>query len=167
MLAGIGPGPYLGITWWAGTRQQQLRPGERLAHREVPVDLLANMLRPLKATILVMQRLPEAEELQRLEGRLGRPVHNMSRYNDDLEGMLALLGALDEYIGVDNTNMHLASSIGKPCRILVPHPPEWRMGITGTTSPWFPGFSLYRQSITGDWSEAIRQLGIDLAASFS
>jgi len=94
-------------------------------------------------------------------------LHDMSRFNDDLEGMLALLELLDEYIGVDNANMHLASSIGKSCRILVPHPPEWRMGTAGTTSPWFPGFPLYRQSAAGDWSAAIRQLGAGLAANLS
>ena len=167
ILEGVCPGPYIGVTWWAGTRQQHTRPGEKLAHREVPVDLLAEILRPLGATLLVMQRLPEMEELQRLSGLLEQPVHDMSRFNDDLEGMLALLGLLDEYIGVDNTNMHLASSIGKPCRILVPHPPEWRMGTNGNASPWFPGFSLYRQSVSGDWSEALTQLGTDLAASLT
>lgn len=167
ILARIGPGPYIGITWWAGTRNPPLRTGEKLAHREVPVELIAEMLQPLDATILIMQRLPETEELQRLSELLGHSVYDMSRFNDDLEGMLALLGLLDEYIGVDNTNMHLASSIGKSCRILVPHPPEWRMGTAGTASPWFPGFSLYRQSAAGDWSEAIRQLGADLVASIT
>lgn len=162
LLEELGPGPYTGVTWWAGTKHEGSLREDPLAYREVPLELIASVLRPLQTTVLVLQRDPDPDEICRLSGLLGRPVHDLSRFNDDLEGMLALLSRLTEYIGVDNTNMHLAASIGKPCRILVPHPPEWRVMSEGNHSPWFPGFSLYRQRANGDWNGAFRRLAEDL-----
>lgn len=167
MLAGAGPGPLLGLTWWAGTRQPAITLGDRLAHREAPLKLLAELLRPVRATVVILQRNPEPRELEVFRGVLGREPMDMSDLNDDLETMLALLARLDDYVGVDNTNMHLSAGITKPCRILVPHPPEWRMLTTGSTSHWFPGFVLYRQRAEGDWSSALTRLEIDIGAGLS
>ena len=82
--------------------------------------------------------------------------------NDDLEQMLALLSLIDEYVGVSNTNMHLRAAVGKTARVLVPSPPEWRWMAEGRESPWFPGFSVYRQGYEGDWTQALAQLESDL-----
>ena len=164
LLSGIGPAPYVGITWWAGTRHSSRSLDDRLAYREVPIDQFAESLRDVNATVLILQRDPQSNELDTLSRILSRQVWDLHRLNDDLEGMLALLTLLDEYIGVDNTNMHLSASVGKSCRILVPHPPEWRVMSDGSESPWFPGFSLYRQSASGVWSKALGQLRMDLVS---
>ena len=72
--------------------------------------------------------------------------------------MLALLALLDDYVGVSNTNMHLRAGVGKPARVLVPSPPDWRWMMNhARTSPWFPGFSIYRQSLRGDWDARARR----------
>jgi len=85
--------------------------------------------------------------------------------NEDLEEMLALLTALDDYLGVSNTNMHLRAGIGRTARVLVPWPVEWRWMISGDESPWYPGFRIYRQRQDGDWHEALTRLHDDLAAA--
>jgi hypothetical protein len=36
---------------------------------------------------------------------------------------------------------------------------------SGRTSPWFPGFSIYRQSLHGDWTAALDELRRDLTAN--
>jgi hypothetical protein len=79
--------------------------------------------------------------------------------------MLALLDVLDDYIGVSNTNMHLRAGAGKTARVLVPWPAEWRWMIAGGTSPWFPGFRIYRQRPDGDWKEALTALAADLQSA--
>ena len=43
-------------------------------------------------------------------------------------------------------------------QVLVPHPPEWRWGIEGDRSPWFPGMRVYRQAQDGDWGAALESL---------
>jgi hypothetical protein len=37
---------------------------------------------------------------------------------------------------------------------------------SGSESPWFPGFTLYRQSLEGDWDAALGALERDLIARF-
>jgi hypothetical protein len=56
--------------------------------------------------------------------------------------------------------MHLIAGLGKAARVLVPHPPEWRWCLTGSTSPWFPHFKVYRQTIEGAWP--LEALALDL-----
>jgi hypothetical protein len=36
---------------------------------------------------------------------------------------------------------------------------------SGRSSPWFPGFGIYRQSLQGDWSNALGRLAADLEAN--
>ncbi|RPJ44071.1 MAG: hypothetical protein EHM16_16420 [Betaproteobacteria bacterium] len=89
-------------------------------------------------------------------------MHDFSDLNDDLESMLALLELIDDYVGVSNTNMHLRAAAGRAARVLVPNPPEWRWLALGRASPWFPQFTVYRQSLRGDWNDALRTLARDL-----
>jgi hypothetical protein len=35
----------------------------------------------------------------------------------------------------------------------------------GRTSPWFPGFSIYRQSLQGVWTAAVEALRLDLRST--
>jgi len=162
MLRAAGPGPWIGITWWAGTRNPEMMPSDRFAYREIPLDLLAGAIRSICGTAVVLQRGGEGRDIERLSTSLDCPVLDAGHLNDDLEGMLCMLDLLDDYAGVDNTNMHLSAGIGKPCRILVPHPPEWRIQIGVEQTPWFPGFRLYRQDAGGDWGSALARLRSDL-----
>jgi hypothetical protein len=69
---------------------------------------------------------------------------------------------IDEYVAVSNTNVHLRAGLGKATRVLVPCPPDWRWMDAGRTSPWFPDCRIYRQSPSGDWSNALARLKKDL-----
>lgn len=76
--------------------------------------------------------------------------------------MAALLAAIDEYVGVSNTNIHIASGVGLAARVLVPHPPEWRWLADGDVSPWYPGVRIYRQEANRSWEAAMRRLKLEL-----
>jgi hypothetical protein len=163
-LETLGPAPYLGLTWWAGTKPEEAKKQGLVAyyHKSISLTELSTTLRPLKATILILQRNPAPEDLETLTRLLGRPVYDLSSLNDDLEDMVALLSLLDEYVGVSNTNMHLMAGLGKVARVLVPYPPEWRWMRDGEESPWFKGFKVYRQQLNQEWGPALQKLGKDL-----
>jgi hypothetical protein len=131
-------------------------------HKAVPPELLCGALRNVEGTLIALQRNPEGGEVERLATLAGRPVHDLTALNEDLEGMLALLAIVDDYIGVSNTNMHLRAGAGRGARVLVPCPPEWRWMANGEESPWFPGFRIYRQRPDGDWNDALTTLAFDL-----
>jgi tetratricopeptide (TPR) repeat protein len=164
-LARLGPGPYLGLTWRAGIAPQDQRGAAWALHKTVPLDHLGAALRDVSGTLLALQRQPKEGEIGRLANAAGKAVHDLTALNEDLDGMLALLALLDEYIGVSNTNMHLRAGAGRSARVLVPCPPEWRWMAAGDESPWFPGSRVYRQSADGGWQAALHRLARDLDAT--
>jgi tetratricopeptide (TPR) repeat protein len=160
-LRALGPPPYIGVTWRSGAADSEA------LHKEVPDVALAEALAALPGTLLSLQRLPRPGETEALAAAAHRVIHDLSALNDDLEAMLALLAALDDYVAVSNTNVHLRASAGLASRVLVPMPAEWRWMAGGDESPWFPGSRVYRQAAGGDWSAALACLSADLIAVFS
>jgi cytochrome c-type biogenesis protein CcmH/NrfG len=166
-LALLGPPPYLGLTWRAGTVAQG-RPAaldRQLLSKEVSPALLGEAVRGWRGTLLSLQRAPAVGELQAVRDASGAEVHDLSALNEDLREMLALLAQLDEHVAVSNTNIHLLAGLGGKARVLVPYPPEWRWTRSGDESPWFPGFTVYRQPASRDWSAVLARLRSDLASS--
>jgi Tfp pilus assembly protein PilF len=163
-LAGLGPAPYLALTWRAGTdvlRTQEFGRDRGLQSKEVPPAALGEALRGWRGTLVSVQRQPRAEEVAAVAAAAGAPVHDLSGLNEDLHEILALLSVAEEYVCVSNTNVHLLAGIGRTARVLVPYPPEWRWMREGA-SPWFPGFSVYREPRTRSWAEPLKRLRGDL-----
>lgn len=163
-LALAGPPPYIGLTWRAGTKPDEQK-ADWVLHKEVRLEALASALKGARGTLIALQRNPGAGEIEALSRLLGRELHDLTSLNDDLEGMLGVLAVIDDYVGVSNTNMHLRAAAGKAARVLVPAPAEWRWMQLGAASPWFPGFTIYRQSLDGDWTPAFERLEGDLRAA--
>lgn len=160
-LTALGSPPYLGITWRGGTTKKNA------LYKEIPLAKLATGFRNTHATMVILQRNPLPHEVEAFSQTLGRPVHDFSVLNENLEQMLALLAVIDDYVGVSNANMHLRAAVGRTARVLVPAPPEWRWMAEGRESPWFPGFSVYRQGYDGNWDGALRELENDLRRSLA
>ena len=160
LLATLGSGPWLGLTWRAGDRAP-VAGGINLI-KEIPLADLGAAATGWRGDVAVLQRNPHTSELAELTTIMGRRLHDLSRFNDDLEDMLALMACIDEYAGVSNTNMHLRAGLSRQARVLIPDPPEWRWLDKGNESPWFPGFSVYRQDKRAGWQEAVSQLCMDL-----
>lgn len=166
-LGRLGPPPYVGLTWRAGTPLAAQRFRGQLLLKEVPLERLARALQSLPGTVLALQLRPGREELDCLRRELKREIHDLSDANDDLEDMIALLVQIHEYVGVSNTNMHLMAGLGRTARVLVPHPPDWRWMVRQHESPWFPGFATYRQRVDGDWLVTLGRLADDLRGSLT
>jgi tetratricopeptide (TPR) repeat protein len=162
VLAAFGPPPYIGIAWRAGEPRTGLL---ETLFKEVPTAALGAALRGLPATLVSLQRAPAAGECVAIEAACGRRVHDGSALNHDLEHALAAMHLLDEYAGVSSTNIHLRAAVGRTARVLVPFPPEWRWTASGA-SPWFDGFSVYRQDPGHAWDAALGRLAADLAGAF-
>jgi len=165
-LAALGPAPYLGVTWRAGTRRGRsaefVASEEGALDKEIAMEPLAATLREWRGTVLVLQRLPLAGEMAAFCKALGRHAHDLSPLNEDLEDVAAVLSQIEEYVGVSNTNMHVRAGVNKTARVLVPFPPEFRWMHRGD-SPWFPGFRLYRQSPGRSWQDVLDSLRADIS----
>jgi tetratricopeptide (TPR) repeat protein len=70
----------------------------------------------------------------------------------------ALVENLDAVISVDTSVCHLASAMGKPVFLLLPHAGEWRWGLDPDRSLWWPNARLFRQPRAGDWGFVVERL---------
>ncbi|MCC7485253.1 MAG: hypothetical protein IT529_09725 [Burkholderiales bacterium] len=131
--------------------------------KSVPVAALASAVAGWKGTAVVVQRNPDRGELQEFAAASRLALHDASDLNEDLVALHALLSVLDDYAGVSSTSMHLRAAAGRTARVLIAFPPEWRWLAAGPKSPWFPGFSLYREEETPGWEPALARLQRDLA----
>jgi hypothetical protein len=111
---------------------------------------------------VALQRNPYPGDLEAVSRGAQAKVHAVTPADDDLEGSLAMLCALDEYVGVSSTNVHLLAGAGRTGRIIVPYPPEFRWMRREGESAWFPGFPVYRQGPDRDWSGPLAKLRQDL-----
>jgi len=165
-LAGLGPAPYLAVTWRAGTdvvRARELGAERSSLSKAIDPAQLGAALRGWRGTVVLLQRGARPLERERFTKALGAPAHDLTSVSEDLPALVALLGLMDEYVGVSNTNMHLLAGLGRSARVLVPYPAEWRWLRREGRSPWFPGFPIYRQAQSRDWSAALNTLREDLA----
>ncbi len=165
-LAAFGPPPYIAVTWRGGTAPEKQQTSTWLLFKSIGLREIGEALGRCKGTIVAVQRKPEPHEIEALANAVAKPVLDLSALNDDLESMLAALSLMDEYVGVSNTNMHLRAAAGRTARVLVPVPAEWRWMQHGKTSPWFPGFAVYRQSLQGDWRAALEHLRRDMEMNY-
>jgi Tfp pilus assembly protein PilF len=163
-LGRLGPPPYLGVTWRGGKdmlRQAEFGAGRAVLYKEVPPASLGRALRGWPGTVVGLQRGATPAEFEAMRAAVGMAVHELALPDEDLQGIAAVLGALDDYVAVSNTNMHILAGLNRRARVLVPHPPFWRWMREGA-SPWFPGFAVYREPQNRDWTEPLARLREDL-----
>lgn len=75
----------------------------------------------------------------------------------------AAISQCDLVISVDTSLAHLAGALGQPCWLLLAQPADWRWGLRGHSTPWYPYARLFRQSWPGDWSTPLKALRQALA----
>ena len=163
-LAGLGPPPYLALTWRAGIdvlRNREFGNPRSFLSKEIPAAVLGAALRGWRGTLVSVQRDPLPGETQAAAAAAGAPLHDLSALNDELPEILAMLSVVEEYVCVSNTNVHLLAGIGRTARVLVPYPAEWRWMREGS-SPWFPGFPMYREPQARGWEAPLLDLRKDL-----
>jgi len=74
-----------------------------------------------------------------------------------------VLSQLDGLVTVDTGIAHLAGAMGIRTWLLLKAVPDWRWGLRGKSTPWYPTMTLLRQPAWGDWPAVIEQLAGDLA----
>lgn len=161
-LAAFGPPPYLGLTWRAGTDTSRsaefdsIKNPNRALAKSIPLDQLMSVITTWPGTCVSVQREPYPEETATIGKSLTHPLLDLSHLNDDLNAMLAVLGCLDDYVCVSNTNVHLRAGLGLGGHVLIPES-EYRWAANGASSPWFPAWQVYRKDESG-WAGAISSL---------
>ena len=67
----------------------------------------------------------------------------------------AVIANLGLVITSDTAIAHLAGTLGAETWLLLPFMPDWRWGLEGDRTPWYPTMRLFRQRRAGDWDEVL------------
>lgn len=67
----------------------------------------------------------------------------------------AVMSLCHQIVTTDTAPAHLAGALGLPAIVLLQHVPDWRWGVEGATTPWYPTLKLARQPRPGDWQGAV------------
>jgi hypothetical protein len=76
----------------------------------------------------------------------------------DFLATTASLAGLDLLVSVDTAPAHLAGALGVPVWTLMSWIPDWRWGLSGTTTSWYPSMRLFRQPRRGDWLSVVEEV---------
>lgn len=144
--------PLVGLVW----KGNPLHVNDR--NRSLTGGRDAAQLITENATWLSLQ-LPAAGGLHDQVVDLGDQIRNW-------EDSCAIVDSLDLVVTVDTAMAHLAGAMRKPVWTLIPYCPDWRWGLGGETTPWYPSMRLFRQDAIGDWTSVITAVRSELQRTF-
>jgi hypothetical protein len=140
---------------WSGNASH---PNDR--NRSMTFATLTPLLSVADADFISIQRDVRADdtELLQREHRIAHAGAELADFADTA----AVIALADLVICVDTAVAHLAGAMGRPVWIALPFSPDWRWGVSGETSRWYPTARLYRQFSLGDWGEVVARLAAAL-----
>jgi len=146
--------PIIGISW-------QGNPLIEKAHqcRSLPLETLAPIAEKTEASLLSLQKGYGSEQLAGCSF-LRRFVGCQEEINEtwDFVETAAMIVNCDLIITVDTAVAHLAGGLGQPTWLLLRKCPDWRWGMTGESSFWYPSMCLFRQREQNNWLEVVDRM---------
>lgn len=147
----------VGITW----RSIAPKTGAR---RSIPVALWRAVAAVPGVALVSLQYGAEPDDLAAFSRQAGRPIDHAHGIEPlvDLDGLAALVAAVDLVVAPANNTVHFAGAMAKACWTLLPTRADWRWGLTRQNSLWYPTTKVLRQRTDGDWRPVMRQVALDL-----
>ncbi len=143
--------PRIGIAW-AGSRKLADN-----AQRNVPLRAFAPVMQV--AEPLVSLQLGEAAADA---AAFGGAIVDVTPDCRDFLDTAALIANLDLVISVDTAVAHLAGALGKPVWLLHRRRGDWRWGLAGDCTGWYPAMRIFRQREAGSWNETMSEVAAAL-----
>jgi tetratricopeptide (TPR) repeat protein len=149
------PRPLVAIAW-QGNPAHETSSGRG---RSLPLESFAALALRTDITFLSLQKGPGSEQLTSCSFR-----HRFIDIQDEIDqtwdflDAAAILACCDLVISSDTALAHLAGGMGATTWLLLQNLPEWRWGLQGDASPWYPSMRLFRQDTPGDWHALLQRV---------
>ena len=150
--------PIIAINW------QGSQLGAKLG-KSLPLAAFAPIIEKTAASLLSLQKGDGAAQLANCPFR-----HCFVGCQDqisetwDFVETAAMIANCDLVITCDTAVAHLAAGMGRPTWLLLPNVPDWRWGMEGATTFWYPSMRLFRQRERGNWQEVMGRVATALPA---
>ncbi len=159
----LGDGGYkIGINW-KGNAKGDIDNG-----RSVGLDCF-RPIAEVEGVRLISLRQDGDEEISRLESEM--KVESFSREidagSDAFVDTAAIMKSMDLIVTTDTSIAHLAGALGVPVWVALKKVPDWRWGMEGDSSPWYPSMRLFRQKEIAQWKSVFEDMAATLEQEFS
>lgn len=126
--------------------------------RACPVDTFTPLakLRDRIAFYVIQQNRADNEIIW-LQAQL--EATDLSAHLHDFQATARIMQQLDLVISIDSAPAHLAGGLGLECWLLACAAPDWRWGLNGQQTPWYPTIRIFRQDRAASWETVIRDVG--------
>ncbi|MCT0207777.1 tetratricopeptide repeat protein [Synechococcus sp. CS-1332] len=145
----------IGLHWQGNPEAEQ----GILSGRSIPLELLSPLAELSGVTFLSLQKGAGTEQLESCSFR-----DSFIDLQDEITSTMsftetaAILESCDLVITTDTALAHLSGGLGRPTWLLLHQVPDWRWGLRGERTHWYPSMRLFRQRRPHDWPEVIRRV---------
>ena len=156
--------PIISICWQGSPKSERTS----LRGRSFPLQTFAPIIETIDASLLSLQKGFGSEQLTdcRFLDRFVGCQEEINQTWDFVENAAIMMNC-DLIITVDTAVAHLAAGLGQPTWLLLHKVPDWRWGMEGSTTFWYPSMRLFRQRERGNWSEVMDRVASALQIVFS
>lgn len=154
--------PRVGLVWSGDPRPHDVNAHRVDQRRSLHFRQLAPIVAVGGIDFFSVQKGRPAAQLNEVDG--GSALIDHTEQLGDFADTAALLMHLDLLITVDTSMAHLAGALGVPVWMLSRFDGCWRWLLAGSTTPWYPSMTIYRQETPGDWAAVIARVKDDLTA---
>ncbi|QNJ15858.1 TPR repeat-containing protein [Synechococcus sp. A18-40] len=156
--------PIIGVNWQGNQKTEKTG----LRGRSLALETFAPIAHLTNASLLSLQKGFGSEQLETCSFR-DRFVSCQDQINEtwDFLETAAIIANCDLVITSDTSVVaHLAGGMGKTTLLLLHKAPDWRWGLEGDTTFWYPSMRLFRQRERGNWDEVLERVAEALQEQF-
>jgi len=155
--------PIVGINWQGNPKTEKTG----LRGRSLALETFAPITGSSQISFLSLQKGFGSEQLDTCSFK-DSFVSCQDQVNEtwDFLETAAIIANCDLVITSDTSVAHLAGGMGKTTWLLLHKVPDWRWGLEGDTTFWYPSMRLFRQKQRGNWEEVMERVAEALKEHF-
>lgn len=153
--------PLVGLNWQGNPLAEA---NSNLNGRSIPLNEFQPLMEIEGIRFVSLQKGPGSEQVKAC-GFTERFIPEQELIDEawDFIETGAIVSTCDLVITSDTVTAHLAGALGKPVWLLLAYVPDWRWGLQGDQTFWYPTMRLFRQRQRGDWGEVIKRVSTALS----
>ena len=155
--------PIIGINWQGNPKTETTG----LRGRSLELETFAPVADNRQISLLSLQKGFGSEQLEACSFK-DHFVSCQDQVNEtwDFLETAAIVANCDLVITSDTSVAHLVGGMGKTTWLLLQKVPDWRWGLDGETTFWYPSMRLFRQRERGNWDEVMERVAEALQQYF-
>ena len=151
-----GGRPTIGISLLGGRAGDEFQQKKR----NLPIKKTLELFKGKNIALVDLQhhQNESASEINLIAEELNLTLLQYTGLTDDISQLIAVMACLDGLVTAQQTNAHLAGSLGLRGLVALPVVAHFVYGF-GETTPWYPSLQLVRSDAFGEWDSCIDSLG--------